>query len=80
MSNQEIEDDTTRATADLPGLKIEIIHRKSPGADAEQITISLQAVPSFEAFGRFLESANPFAFWAPVAQVAWLPCSELRVL
>src|SRR5260370_39055259 len=23
----------------------------------------------FEAFGRFLETANPFAFWAQVAQV-----------
>jgi hypothetical protein len=73
LRNQETEDDTTRATAHLPGLEIEIIHRKSRGADAEQITINLQAVPSFEAFGRFLESANPFAFWAQVAQVAWLP-------
>jgi hypothetical protein len=33
----------------------------------------LQAVPSFEAFGRFLENANPFAFWAHAMQVAWLP-------
>jgi len=55
---------------------IEIIHRKSPGAEAEQISINLQAlqaVPSFEAFGRFLEKANPFAFWAQGAQMAWLP-------
>ena len=46
-------------------MDIEIIHRKSPGAEAEQISINLQAlqaVPSFEAFGRFLEKANPFAF------------------
>jgi hypothetical protein len=73
LPNQEIDDDTTRATAHLPGLEIEIIHRKSRGADAEQITINLQAVPSFEAFGRFLETANPFALWVQAAQMAWLP-------
>ena len=52
------------------GLEIEIIHRRSSGAGAEQISINLQAVPSFEAFGRFLETANPFAFWAQAAQKA----------
>jgi hypothetical protein len=65
--------DATRATARLPGLDIEIVHRRSPGGDAEQISINLQAVPSFEAFGRFIESANPFAFWAQAVQMAWLP-------
>jgi hypothetical protein len=63
----------TRATARLPGLDIEIVHRRSPSGDAEQISINLQAVPSFEAFGRFIESANPFAFWAQAVQTAWLP-------
>jgi hypothetical protein len=57
----------------MPGLDIEIIHRRSPGGDAEQILINLQAVPSFEAFGRFVESATLFAFWAQVVQIAWLP-------
>jgi hypothetical protein len=66
-------DDTTRATAHLPGLDIEIVHRRSPSADAELISIHLQAVPSFEAFGRFLEGANPFAFWVRAAQLAWQP-------
>jgi hypothetical protein len=33
-------------------------------------------VPSFEAFGRALETANPFAFWAQAAQLAWLPWLE----
>jgi hypothetical protein len=63
----------TRATARLPGLDIEIIHRRSPSGDAEQISINLQAVPSFEAFGRFVESANPFAFWPKAVQMVWLP-------
>jgi hypothetical protein len=52
----------TKASVRLPGLNIEIVHHQSPDGDSEQISISLQAVPSFEAFGRFLEAANPFAF------------------
>jgi hypothetical protein len=63
---------TTRATARLPGLDIEIVHRRSPRGDAEQISINLQAVPSFEAFGRFIEIFNPFAFWAKIAWLPWL--------
>jgi hypothetical protein len=76
LADQHNEDNATRATARLPGLEIEIVHRRSPGGDAEQISINLQAVPSFEAFGRFLETANPFAFWAQAAQMAWLPWLE----
>ena len=73
MRGPQIHEDTTRATAHLPGSDIEIAHRRSPTADAEQISISLQAVPSFEAFGRFLQTANPFAFWVQAAQLAWFP-------
>jgi hypothetical protein len=73
LAEQQVEDDVTRATARLPGLEFEIIHRRLPGADAEPISINLQAVPSFEAFGRFLETANPFALWAQAAQMAWFP-------
>ena len=40
---------------------------------AEQISINMKAVPSFEAFGRFLETTNAFALWAQAAQMAWLP-------
>ena len=71
MPNQSSDDDATRAVARLPGLEIEVVHRRS--ADAEQIAIHLQAMPSFEAFGRYLETANPFAFWAEAARLAWLP-------
>jgi hypothetical protein len=81
LPDQHHEDDTTRATAHLPGLEIEIVHRRSPGGNAEQISINLQALPSFEALGRFLETANPFAFWAQAAQIAWLPWLEaVRIL
>jgi hypothetical protein len=76
LPDRHDEDDTTRATATLPGLNIEIVHRQSTDGDAEQISINLQAVPSFEALGRFLEAANPFVFWAQLAQLAWLPWLE----
>jgi hypothetical protein len=72
LPDQEIDDHTTNAMAHLPGLEIEIVHRKSP-AGADQISINLEAVPSFEAFGRFLETANPFVLWAQAAQMAWFP-------
>jgi hypothetical protein len=65
------EHDMTRATARLPGLNIEITRQQS--ADAERISIHLQATPSFEAFGRFFETANPFTFWAQAMQMAWSP-------
>jgi hypothetical protein len=71
IPDQHGDDDTTRATARLPGLEIEILHRRLP--DAEQISVHMQAMPSFNAFGRFLENANPFAFWAEAAQLMWLP-------
>ena len=71
------DNDTTRATASLPGLEIEIVHRRPRDGDVEALSINLQAMPSFEAFGRFLETANPFAFWAQIMQqamqIAWLP-------
>ena len=67
------ETDAIRATARLPGLEIEIVHRVSPKRDAEQITINMQAMPSFEAFGHWLEAANPFAFWMQAAQLFWSP-------
>ena len=73
MSDQRVEDNATRATARLPGLDIEIIHRRSVNDEAEQLSINLQAMPSFEAFGRYLETSKLFAFWAQAVQMAWLP-------
>jgi hypothetical protein len=70
----------TRATARLPGLDIEIMHRRAVEGHAEQISINLRAVPSFEAFSRALEAANPFAFWAQAMQLAWQPWLEALAL
>src|SRR5438105_4302650 len=55
---QQGERAATKATAHLPGLTIEIVHRQSPGGDVEHISVNLQAVLSFAAFGRHLEAAN----------------------
>jgi hypothetical protein len=75
-STHESDVDATRATARLPGLDIEIVHRRLPEDDAEQISINLTATPSFEAFGAFLEAANPFALWAEAMRLAWFPWLE----
>jgi hypothetical protein len=60
-ATQQSEVGATKATARLPGLNIEVVHRQSPDGDSEQISINLQAVPSFEAFGpfAFLGSGRP---------------------
>jgi hypothetical protein len=63
-------------TARLPGLDIEVVHRRSPGGDREEISINLRAVPSFEVFGRLLGAANPFAFWAEATRLTWLEAAR----
>jgi hypothetical protein len=62
-----------KAVALLPRLKIEVLHSRSPAGDAEQVSINVLALPSFEAFGRYLESANPFLYWVHFAETAWAP-------
>lgn len=71
MPIEHHDDDTTRAVARLPGLDIAVEHRRSE--HVEQISIHLQAMPPFAAFGAALDAANPFTFWARAAQLAWLP-------
>jgi hypothetical protein len=47
------------------------VHRRT--ADVETVVITLRAVPSFEAVGRFLEATNPFLFWSRLIETAWTP-------
>ena len=68
--------DSTKATAHLPGLDIEIVHRQSPDGLTERISINLTAVPSFEAFAGSFNAMNPFFFWAEAMRLAWLPWIE----
>jgi hypothetical protein len=63
----------TTAVAHLPQLDIEIRHRRPWQGDSEEMTITLRAAPSFEAFGRVLEAANPMLFWMHWMQAAWAP-------
>ena len=74
--------DETRATARLPHLDVEIVHRRLPEEQAEQLAVSLRASPSFDAFARHLDAqallwpwlaANPFVLWQRLLQVAWQP-------
>lgn len=67
------ESGVSKASACLPGLGIDIEHRRSADGNAEQISIRLQALPSFQAVGRWLESTNPLALWMAATRLAWLP-------
>jgi hypothetical protein len=74
MPRSEI--DSTRATAHLPGLDIEIVHYHAPDGLTEQVSINLTSTPSFEAFARSIDAWNPFAFWAEAMRFAWFPWVE----
>lgn len=74
--------DETRATARLPHLDIEIVHRRLPEEQAEQLAISLRARPSFDIFARYLDlqaalwpwlAAHPWLAWQRLLQAAWRP-------
>ena len=65
--------DETRATARLPNLDIEILHRRPWEGDEEQLVVMLRAVPSFEAFGRLLEASNPLLVWTRMMEAMWSP-------
>jgi hypothetical protein len=71
--SRESEIDATRASARLPGLDIDIIHRQSPNGDWEQMSINLRATPSFDALGSLFEAANPFTFWVYATRFMWMP-------
>ena len=71
--------DETRATARLPSLDVEIVHRRPLEGGDEQISMTVRAVPSFEAFGRFLEASNPLLFWTRVMEMTWSPWLSGRI-
>jgi hypothetical protein len=61
------------ATASLPGLEIDLWHRRLPAEAGEELTIRLRATPSFEAWGRAMEAYDPIALWAGMVRLAWAP-------
>ena len=66
----------TRATAHLTGFDVEFVHRRTVERNIEQISITVTAVPSFDAFREMFEADNPFMFWIRAAQLAWQPWIE----
>jgi hypothetical protein len=71
--SQASEIEATKASAHLPGLDIDVIHRQSPGGDWEQVSINLRAAPSFEALGRSFDMTDPFTLWTQAARLMWMP-------
>jgi len=79
--------DETRAVARLPHLELEIVHRRRPEADAEELAVRLRATPSFDVFRRHLEAQapfwpwlalGPFLLWQRLLHEAWRPWLEAR--
>ncbi len=68
------------ATARLPGLEVEVVHRRSLAGARAEILISLQAVPSFGAFDSVLYATNPFVFWVEAARLTWLEAARALML
>lgn len=58
----------TRATARLPRLDVEIRHGASPAGDAEYLSLSIRATPSFAAVDDHARAALGFMPW-----LAWNP-------
>jgi hypothetical protein len=75
MSESEFDETTARAR--LPNLDIDIVHRRARSGDMEALSITLQATPSFKAFGHGLDGASPLQFWASVAEAMWMPWLKL---
>jgi hypothetical protein len=67
------ETEPMRATAHLPGLEVEIVHGRSAEGDREQISITIQAMPSFAAFEQYMRAMNPFALWLETVRLVWAP-------
>jgi hypothetical protein len=65
--------DETRILGRLPNVDIQIVHRAARDGEDECLTVTMRAVPSFEAVGRMLEAANPMLFWTQMMRAAWSP-------
>src|SRR3954447_15904787 len=65
--------DETRATARLPNLDVEIVHRRPWEGNEEHLMVTLRAVPSDEALGRLLEVSNPLLVWTRMMEAMWSP-------
>jgi len=63
--------ETTRLVADLPDIKVEILHRQDPEAGLEHLYLHLAVPPAL--------LTSPFAAWTALAQAAtqsWLSLAQ----
>ena len=65
--------DETWATARLPNVDVGILHRRAWEGDAEQLLVTVRAVPPAEVFSRLLEISNPLVVWTRMMEAAWAP-------
>ena len=85
----------TKMNAALPNLDVEILHRRLPDQNAEVMTISLKATPSFEAVTGLLPPLlsaqfgslpamqpmmQPMMLWARWTEAMWRPWLQLAGL
>jgi hypothetical protein len=65
--------ETMRATAQLLGVDITILHRQSPHEGTEEIAIHLRTLPSFAALHRSMGALHPWVFWLEASRLVWTP-------
>ena len=75
--------DETKLAADLPNVRMEIVHRAAPDGNGEMITLNLHATPDFRAALPLLSQAaqpllgagfaSPLALWTQATQALWAP-------
>jgi len=63
--------DETWATARLPNLDVDLLHRRAWDGAAEQLLVTVRTVPAVEAFSRMLELSNPLVVWTRMMDAAW---------
>jgi hypothetical protein len=62
-----------RATAQLLGVDITILHRQTPHEGTEEIAIHVRTLPSFAASHRSMGILHPWTFWLEASRLVWAP-------
>jgi hypothetical protein len=62
-----------RATAQLLGLDITVLHRQFPHEGTEEIAIHLCTLPAFAALQHAWGPLHPWGFWLEASRLVWAP-------
>ena len=66
--------DDTWATARLPNVDVDILHRRRWSGGTEQLRVTVRVLPPAETFGSLLEISNPLLVWMRMMmEAAWPP-------